>query len=399
MTLVEGARDLELAALGALIGAVSLSLAFWTPAEAPPEDQASLALVARAVGDVKRRPAAALGWQRLPRGTQVGDGDSVFVAPGSEALLRFEDGTELVLDERSLVVVERPRQGVRTLRLQQGALSGRVGTVGVSIETPRGVAKLGEASEARVEVGAQAVEVAVSKGSAQVTTPGDGAHTVASGHRVSVAQTVVALAPWPVALVAPGAQWYQTFKGAPAPVELSWSGEVPRGARVQLARDRLFAFVEQDSSPAGTTLLLEHPSPGVTWWRLVGAGGEPLSEARRFVLVEDVAPVSITPRTGEVVLAPVGTEVLFAWTPLSGVTKYRLELSASQEFEPVTRSLEISGAYARIPLDLAEGTWFWRVRAGDAEAGLPSTPARFRLIHRGIPEAPELLNPEIEVTH
>jgi len=398
LTLAEGGRDVQVAALGALVAVIALSLAFWTPAPPAADDQ-SLAWVSRAVGDVKRRPAALLGWQRLTRGRQVGDGDSVFVSPGAEAVLLFADGTELTLDERSLVVVERPRQGLRTLRLQQGALYGRAGAAGVSIQTPRGLAQLAGAAEARVAIGEKDVEIAVTRGSARVAASGAGAQTVGSGQRVAVDSRVVVLAPWPITLLSPDAQWYRTFKGAPSPVELTWSGEPPRGARVQIARDRLFAFVGQDSGAAGGRLTLEHPSPGVTWWRLVNAAGEALSEARRFVLVEQVAPVSMTPREGEVVLAPPGTEVLFAWAPLSGVSRYRLELSSSQGFEPLERSVEVNGADARLALDLPEGTWFYRVRAADTEAaGLPSAPTRFRLIHRGIPEAPELFNPEIEVT-
>jgi hypothetical protein len=105
------------------------------------------------------------------------------------------------------------------------------------------------------------------------------------------------------------------------------------------------------------------------------------------------------PRLGEVLLAPPGTEVAFAWAPLAGITRYRLELSPSQGFEPVTVSEPVSGSAARLKISLNEGTWFWRVRADDEQGlGMPSAPLRFRVIHKGIPEAPELLNPEIEVT-
>lgn len=394
-------RDFTVASLGALVAVVSLVFALMPP-QVSVGDEQSLALVRRSLGDAKRRPAALLGWQRLMRGMQVADGDSVFVPPGAEAVLQFEDGTELVIDERSLVVVERPHQGVRTLRLQQGALSGRVGSVSVAIETPRGVARLGQASEARVEIGAKAVEVAVQKGSAQVSagTGAGASQQVGSGHRVAVADSVVVLPSWPVKLLAPDASHYGTFKGVPSPLELSWVGDLPKGARVQIAKDRLFAFVEQDSSPTGSTVTFEHPTPGVTWWRIVSANGDPISESRRFVLVEDVAAVSITPREGEVVLAPPGTEVLFAWASLRGVSKYHLEFSSSPSFEPLTRTVEVLGAEARVALNLPEGTWFYRVRAADAELpGAPSTPTRFRLIHRGIPDAPELLTPEIEVGH
>ena len=137
----------------------------------------------------------------------------------------------------------------------------------------------------------------------------------------------------------------------------------------------------------------------MTWWRIVDADGRPISEARRFTCVEDVAPVAMYPRSGEVLLAPPGTAVAFAWAPLPGIGRYRLEISPSQGFEPLTVSEVANGATARVSLNLNEAMWFWRVRVDDESGpGAPSEPMRFRVIHKGIPEAPELLSPEIEVT-
>jgi hypothetical protein len=174
---------------------------------------------------------------------------------------------------------------------------------------------------------------------------------------------------------------------------------VPEGAKVQVARDRLFAFVEFELTAAGTETVVKKPSKGVNWWRLVDGDGRPLSEARRFTCSEDVAPVAMFPRNSEVLLAPPGTELSFVWAPLPGITRYRLEISPSQGFEPTTVSAVATGASVRIKPSLNESTWFWRVRADDETGlGAPSEPLRFRVIHKGIPEAPELLNPEIEVT-
>jgi len=150
----------------------------------------------------------------------------------------------------------------------------------------------------------------------------------------------------------------------------------------------------------GERFQLEQPAPGITWWRLVDAKGTPLSEARRFSFVEELTPANRLPRPSEVVLAPPGTRVEFAWTPLPGVSRYLLEISGSQGFEPVAVSELVSGTQVKLPSTLAEGYWSWRVRSADdaLEESLPSEATRFRLIHKAIPDAPELLNPEVEVT-
>lgn len=394
-------QDLGLVAGGLLVAAVTIALALSGGPAPAPTASPTVASVAAATGGGKLRPSATLLWRSLAEGMDVHDGDSVFVPPGAEATLRFVDGTELALDERSLVVVEPPRGGHRAVTLRQGSLSGRAGRDGLVLSTPAGEAHLDAKSEARVELAGSELEVAVKQGEARVKTPKGAEVKVAKGQRAAAEQGAArALAAWPVALTAPDAHLRQLFHGAPSPIELAWSGAVPDGARVQVARDRLFAFVEHDEPAAEGHFTIDAPRPGVSWWRVVDEAGKPLSEARRFSLVEDVAAATMFPREGEVVLAPKGTAVAFSWTPLPGVTKFLVELSPSREFEPITVSEKVTGHTARVTLSLEEGTWYWRVRASrdDGEPGVPSEPSRFRLIHKGIPEAPELLTPQIEVT-
>jgi hypothetical protein len=394
-------QDVALAAGGLLVAAVTIALALSGGPAPAPAASPTVAQVAVATGGSKLRPSATLLWRSLVEGMDVHVGDSVFVPPGAEATLRFVDGTELSLDERSLVVVEPPRGGRRAVMLRQGSLSGRAGEGGLVLSTPAGEAHLEARSEARVELTGRELEVAVTQGAARVTTSRGAEVKVAKGQRAAAGQGETrTLAAWPVTLTAPDAHLRKLFHGVPPPIELAWTGTVPAGARVQVARDRLFAFVEREESAAPGHLTIDRPSPGVSWWRVVDEAGRPLSEARRFSLVEDVAAATLFPREGEVVLAPKGTPVSFSWTPLPGVTKFLLEVSPSREFEPITVSETVTGHTARVVLSLEEGTWYWRVRAArdDGEAGAPSEPSRFRLIHKGIPEAPELLTPQIEVS-
>lgn len=397
-----GSRDLWLAGVAAVVGAVALTAALRQGQVSEMSTTPMVASVKQAVGDIKMRLALTLGWRGASRGTEVHDGDALFVPPGAEATLLFGDGSELAIDERSLVVVERPHSGARSVILRQGSMSGRAGTEGLVLQTPAGEAQLEAQSEARVEIQDGRVEVSVKKGTAKVRGAGGAAKTVGSGQRVAAARVgiPVELAPFAVRLQAPEAQARLAFRGKPAPVTLAWEGNVGEEAQVQVARDRLFAFVDAEF-PAHdiNSLVLQSPSKGVTWWRVVDADKRPLSEARRFTYSEDIAPVAMFPRNGEVLLARPGSSVSFTWTPLAGIGRYRVEISPSQSFEPLTVSAVANGASTRLVLSLEESMWFWRVRVDDeAGLGLPSEPMRFRIIHKGIPEAPELLSPEVEVT-
>lgn len=395
-----GERDLVLAGASSLVAVAALAAALFWGTSSDARTTPRVAAVAQASGEVKLRAAQTLGWAGANRGADVFDGDSIFIPPGAEATLRFLDGTELALDERSLVVIEKPRAGVRSVTLRQGSFSGRAGTEGLTLTTPNGSATLEAETEARVELTGQHLEVSVKKGTAQVKGGSGAVKSVNGGQRISAAQTGTSdLAAWPVELTGPDAQARFAFRTEPAPVTLTWSGQVPPGARVQTARDRLFAFLSLELAATNGSATVREPGRGVTWWRVVDADGRPLSEARRFTCSEDVAPVLMFPRNGDVLLVPPGSQIAFSWTPLPGQSRYRLEISPSQGFEPVTVTEVVQGSSVRLSVTLNEATWYWRVRTDDESgAGAPSAPLRFRVIHKGIPEAPELLNPEIEVT-
>jgi hypothetical protein len=400
MTLSAGVKDAWLTAAAGLVAATALSFALrstWPSGDSPTTP--TVAALKQATGEIKLRLALTLGWRGAPRETEVHDGDALFVPPGAEATLAFIDGSELAIDERSLVVIEKPRAGTRSITLQQGSVSGRAGANGLTLHTATGETTLEAQSEARIELLGQRLEVTVKKGSAKLNK-GHAPKVLTAGQRAAAANDeVVELPSFPVRLLQPDAQARLTYRGEPSPVALAWEGTVPDTARVQVARDRLFAFVDLELPAQGGSLSLKRPAKGVNWWRVIDAEGRPLSEARRFTCIEDIAPTAMFPAAGEVLLAPAGTAVGFAWAPLPGITRYRVEISPSQGFEPVTVSKDVTGANTRISLSLNEAVWYWRVRAeDDTGLGVPSAPMSFRVIHKGIPEAPELLKPEIEVS-
>lgn len=402
MALALAERDLWLAGASAVVAAVSLTLALGLhpPSGSEVSKAPAVASVKQRVGSVKVRPLSTLGWRDVERGLEVHDGDALFVPPGAEATITFLDGSELAIDERSLVVIEKPRAGPRSVTLRQGSVSGRAGSNGLTLSTPNGEAQLDARAEARVELQGTSLEVSLKKGAARVQNKVGTRLLTASGERVSAGQSEVKLlAAWPVQLQSPEALARVMFRGAPPEITFSWSGAVPPDAHLQLARDRLFAFVEVDAPAHDGHFVAGNCTRGVTWWRIVDANDEPISEARRVSCVEDVAPVALTPRPGEVVLAPPGSTTGFGWTPLGGVTKYRLEISAQEDFTELAAVFQVAGTGARVALTLEEAQWFWRVRADDdSESTAPSTPLRFRVIHKGIPDAPELLTPLIEVS-
>lgn len=387
--------DAWVAAGAVATGLTALFLLVVLPDGAPAElaTRPIVAQVSQASAELRLRPADTLGWRPLGPGQPVRQDDAIFVPPGVEASVTLSDGTVLELDEQSLVVIEAMKQGRRRVAVRQGSVIGRAAA---ELEFSSGgvTTQLSADAEARLDVVKGAPQLSVSKGQAQVL----GAW-LQPGHRAALTpQGLVEQSPWPVTLDGPQASWRRRFHVSPPPVSLQWHGALP-GDLVQVARDKGFAFVVDEASADTGELLFSRAEAGVFWWRVVSAEGEPRSEARRFSLLEDVPPVLLTPRPDEVVLSNDATPATLRWTQVRGVTRYRVEFSASADFATEAFAREVDGVVLRASLPLNEGVWWFRVRAAELERDeAPASPARsFTLVHRPLLAPPELLAPELEV--
>jgi hypothetical protein len=389
-------RDWIIAGVSLGCAVVSSVLLVWNPqgGRTVALDAIEAGSISFSSADVRRRPAARLGWDTLGRGDKVYELDALFVPPGVEAKVTFKDGTVLELDERSLVVIDLTRAGRRNVSVRQGSIAGSAGAAGLSLNTPQGTAQLSPQSQATLEVTPDAVAMAVTKGDGVL-----GATALADGQRGGMtAQGTQTHDPWAVALLEPARNQRRFFQGQAPAVTFRWQPS-PGDQRVQVARDRGFAFVLEERTAADGSFVFTRGGAGVFWWRVVDDVGTPVSEARRFTVLEDVPPVQLGPREGEVVLSDAKQLGVFSWVGVRGVSRYKLELSSSPNFAAIAWERDVEGTQLRTPLTLEEGRWFWRVRTIDEERGEsgPSPARAFRLIHRALPEAPELLNPEIEV--
>jgi hypothetical protein len=391
-------RDRLIAAVALGCTVISSGLLVWDPRTSelgPTEAATVVGRISFSSADLRRRPADRLGWSDLPAGGEVRELDALFVPPGAEAKVTFLDGTVLELDERSLVVLDAPHLGHRNVSIRQGSVEGTAGAAGLLLNTPQGTAQLSPESGAVLEVQEDLVAMAVTKGEARV-----GETRFGTGQRGGLSPKGVAAMPkWTVELLEPSRNHRRLFHGEPPRVTLGWAGGA--AGRVQLARDRGFAFVLEEHDAAQLTFTARAAEAGVFWWRVVDEAGRPLSESRRFTVLEDVPPSLLSPTEGEVVLTDDKHLGVFSWSQVRGGSHYRFEVSASTHFATVAFSAAVEGLQLRTPLGLDEGRWYWRVRTQDpASSGVEAraSPARgFRLIHKPLPEAPVLLNPEIEV--
>lgn len=350
----------------------------------PPAASVAVGTVAERAGSVRHRPAASLVWDDARRGERLGDGESIFVGPEGSATVVLDGGARLDLEENSLVVLEPvlAEGSAATVTLRRGAVSATAASA-VRIRSAGGEATLRPGAQARVAGGAAGdrLEVALLDGDASV----------------SGADAVVAR--FPVRLEAP-APSRRVYVSADVPaVELRWDAAGARDDTVEVARDERFdapvaAFPGRRGAAAWTP-----PSAGTYYWRAVDARRAPRSETRAVAVVADEPPLPYAPADGDVVLALPGRSVPFWWTEVDGASSYVVEIAASPSFDEPALSVPADRPGAWIEPRLPEGTYHWRVRAADPERG-PSPFSRrssFRLVHAAVPDAPELLDPTLQV--
>jgi hypothetical protein len=394
--------DAALSLAGLAGAALSAVLVLSAPAAGPGvgKEAQVIAQVSFASSDIRRRPARSLSWDDISHGAEVREQDSIFVPPGAGAQITFVNGSRLELDENSLVVLEAPPLAAPRVGLKKGGLSGATRGQGIEIESANGKTSLASNTEARVDLRETGPRVEVFAGQAKVVASG-GVQTVAANQVGAVAAggKFDAVLSYRVTLKLPERNQHVFYRGAPTPVALSWAGEVPEGALLEVARDRGFGFVVHSVPAVSSDERFAPTEPGIYWWRIADGSGSALSEARRLTVIEDVPPVTLAPRPREVVWQADGRPLSFAWAQVTGAGAYRLELAADAQFQTVLAFATVSEARATLDHRLDEGTYYWRVRVDDAEHSEASfsRTAMFRLIHKALPSAPELMNPEIEV--
>lgn len=190
-----------------------------------------------------------------------------------------------------------------------------------------------------------------------------------------------------VALAAPKSRPTPDVVLGPREVTLAWE-DVPCASRYQVE-----AVLEDDPpvtlSAGGTSTNFKPARAGEYRWRVAGldARGAP-GAFSAWTTFRARLP---GPKAGGDVS---GREVTLSWSPQSGASGYRVEISAGSDFRPLLGHAVVEGNAHR-PEPLPPGVYFWRVLARDQSGrwSMPSEVRRWAVPDLTPPAAPELLAP------
>ncbi len=373
--------DLVLVALSAAgIALIGFLLGRDGPARIAADEPGAVGRLALSSG-TRRRAAGSLVWDDVRAPIRLAAGDALYVAPGGSARVALDSGAVLEVEERSMIVLEPATTPTPRLELVRGAVSSVVRGTRLAVRTKSSELVLGTGADARV--------VAAEAGPAVELYAG----------QASIGSRRIEPEP-PSPLLAPPRNHRHWLGSGASPLELRWEAAAGRGLEVEVARDREFRVVVARAPGEAGALRFEPAAPGAYFWRLA-AGRTPRSEIRAISVMRDVPPAPISPPPGEIVFAGPGETVPFAWTQVDGAEAYQIEIAEEGDptFQRIVATSRSDASHAWIPLDVAEGTYLWRVVASgpDRPDSPPSQPSAFRVAHRPLPDAPKLLDPVLEV--
>ena len=342
-------------------------------------------------GEVRLK-AATGSTAALKSGAEIFSGDELICGPDGSITLEFADGSRLLIEPNSTVVMDTLGSFEQTgmvdtsVRLLRGRVENRVipqsGKRRYQIITPAAVAAVrGTRFRVAAEAERPVMLSEVLEGAVGVSGAG-ASQDVGAGFGTRAEAGKAPLPPRRL-LAAPNLGGLARHL-KPQALDFSWPAEAAASAyHAQLSGDASFSTLLHDTLldaarfqwpalPAGEYFLRVRARDDI--------GLEGLDAVHRFTVSEPLsAPGLQTPRDGA---RSSGVAVWLAWTQVPGARGYYLQIAADPAF---TQNLnEISGviaAHYQLGSDLAPGIYHWRVAAMDAKGivGEFSAPRRFEV--------------------
>ena len=404
--------DLVLSVVSSIALAAVLIMALAEPIGALPSSGVTapaIGKVTQRLREVRRRAEGALVWNDARTQEPVYARDVIYVGPDSSAVVTLDDGSQIDIDQASLVVIGQGAAeavesvGPVEVQVVHGAATGRAGARHMALRSGEVSARLGAGTAVgmRVREGT-GTEVAVKRGKATLATAA-GSVTLAEGEARGIAdgRAAVALPEPEIRLLAPASDARFLSRGSDAALELMWESAPGRGSyAVDVAKDTEFKQVVERKRVERPGVSIKGLAEGVFYWRVERSAKKATSrsETRRVVVIRDEPPVIFRPR-GEGLIDLSDRPVLsLAWSEVSGVTGYRVELARGLSFATPLYSVRTAAASLLLRADevkLEEGRHCLRVKVDDP--GRPETAwsqaVCFRLVTRPVLRAPELYDP------
>ncbi len=348
----------------------------------------------------QRKYASQVVWDDLAQSVPVYNYDTIRTADVSEAVIKLKDGTEIALNENSMILLAMTKDDV-SVEFTRGSIAASRDDADKKLNITAGgaVVALGKGALNVSRGRGEGLDLTLNRGSARVRS-GANEKDVATDQRIVVADDVRVF-DLRIRLSSPGPNEYFFTPAEKASIAFSWEPALREGqAWLETAADPSFASPTGARPVAGKTATLALPE-GIAYWRVRTVdrvtGKIEISEGRRLVVLKSEPLVPITPSDGAVVRYTLNVPIiLFRWSENAAGGMSTLSVFRDAKMKDRVKSARIAGTSIAVD-DLAMGTYFWRVERTISAGGkqITDTGALRRLVveRSDTPVAPELVYP------
>lgn len=297
-------------------------------------------------------------WGRLESKSPVYNFDTIRTGTGASAVVTLEDGTQIHLDEETMVGLEL-QQKAFSVSLVAGKVAAQrhqaIASTTFSLIS-RGVGVTME--NGQVNLTSRAGSVSVQADTQVRVTSGGQTSSLGPDQTATLAEgTAPVVHPQPLALLEPPDQSYVVGDTALQAVSFRWQGLAGIPVTLQVVQGSDFSRVDAPIRSTQGQARIDL-AEGSYSWRVLAEDGTP-SASRRLVVFRGERPLPIEPQGIQGVAEPDTALVGFSWAPSSDATAYRLEIFDAAKPTEVLRSLTTT-LRALSVASLPEGKYLWR---------------------------------------
>ncbi|XDD48935.1 FecR domain-containing protein [Leptospira sp. WS92.C1] len=305
-------------------------------------------------------------WEDMETSMPVMNRDTVRTDDGAEAVLVLNDGTEIKLDQKSMIFLDFSDKnlsidfayGSVSANKESGSTELKIKSGGETVAVNQGDLKLSRSSEG------QALNLEVSKGNAKVTS-GNQESNLSDNQALELKNGKSEIRSLSISLNSPVERKFFQSDTNSYPVSFSWNKvEAVKDYTLEISNDPGFSK-KVIRSKSNAIFFKKSLEKGTFFWRITavnpGSGKSEYSETRSFTILSSLKPSIFSPvKSEEFKFTSSIPNVSFQWSAIDFAKGYTIEIAKDSSFANTIVNQEIQGTLYRWD-KTKEGTYFARV--------------------------------------
>ena len=326
----------------------------------------------------QRKYAAQVVWEEVKQETPIYNHDAIRTADMSEAVIRLKDGTEISLDENSMILISLTGNELG-IDFTQGSIEANRDNVSdaslktLQIKSEKATVSIDKSDVKLTRDMGKDLSLTVNKGDATIDS-GKGEQIVRKDQKVVASDDDIKVYELNITLLEPAPRQYFTISGDFRKMNFTWEEiKGPFDTFLEMSTDKYFEKETEKFKVTGTRLK-GSISRGIYYWRIVAINKKTkkmeLSETRRFTVLPDEPIQLIAPENNAVAFYRIKPPLItFKWSEDDVAASYLMRIARDINFDNLLSTSE-SNTPEITMFDLGTGTYYWKVDKISAVEGI-----------------------------